>query len=82
MNDTIKKEIQAKYDKKRDFLVGGLKRAQFEETIHLKQENYKRYDRLYTNFSKDLDMDVRKMTRVWSTSKDDFFTLFKSIFYV
>jgi len=59
MNDTIKKEIQTKYEKKRDFLKAGLQRAQFEEKIHLKQENYKRYDRIYSAFTKDMNMDIR-----------------------
>lgn len=63
MNETIKKEIQTKYAKKKDFLKAGLQRAQFEEKIHLKQENYKRYDRMYTAFTKDMDMDIRKMVK-------------------
>lgn len=35
-NTEMRKEIEAKFAKKRQFLEQNLKRAQFEETIHLK----------------------------------------------
>lgn len=40
-----------KYAKKRRFLEDGLKRAEFEESIHLKQEKYTRYDRLFDKYA-------------------------------
>lgn len=49
-NSHLKKDIEAKYAKKRLTLEAGLRRAQFEETIHLKQEKYNRYERLTENY--------------------------------
>ena len=40
LNTQLRKDIEAKYAKKRLFLETNLRRAQFEETIHLKQEKY------------------------------------------
>jgi hypothetical protein len=43
----LRKEVEAKFAKKRQFLEAGLKRAQLEESVHVKQEKYSRYDRLF-----------------------------------
>jgi oxalate decarboxylase/phosphoglucose isomerase-like protein (cupin superfamily) len=45
------KDINAKYAKKRRFLEDGLKQAEFEEQIHLKQEKYNRYERLFEKYA-------------------------------
>lgn len=50
-NNQLKTEIEAKFTKKRNFLETNLKRAQFEETIHLKQEKYNRYERLFQQYA-------------------------------
>jgi len=50
-NNQLKADIESKFAKKRRFLEDGLKRAQFEETIHLKQEKYNRYERLFEKYA-------------------------------
>jgi hypothetical protein len=51
LNNQLRKDIEAKYAKKRTFLEASLRRAQFEETIHLKQEKYNRYQRLTETYA-------------------------------
>ena len=50
-NSALRKEVEVKFAKKRTFLQAGLRRAQFEESIHLKQEKYNRYERLFENYA-------------------------------
>lgn len=50
-NTEIRKEIEAKFAKKRQYLEQNLRRAQFEENIHLKQEKYNKYERLFENYA-------------------------------
>ena len=50
-NSHIRKDIEKKYAKKREYLESSLRRAQYEETVHLKQEKLNRYERLYDNYA-------------------------------
>ena len=50
-NNQIKADIEAKFAKKRRFLEDGLKRAEFEETVHLNQEQSNRYERLFERYA-------------------------------
>jgi hypothetical protein len=51
LNNQLRRDIESKYAKKRTFLEASLRRAQFEESIHLKQEKYNRYERLTENYA-------------------------------
>jgi hypothetical protein len=50
-NSQLRKEIEKKFIDKRKFLEASLKRAEFEEFIHLKQENYNKYDKMFKNYA-------------------------------
>ena len=57
-NAHLRKDVEQKFAKKRAFLEGGLRRARFEEGIHLKQEKYNRYERLFEKYaSQDMIME-------------------------
>jgi hypothetical protein len=60
-NNTIRKEIEVKYEAKQKFLEASLNRAKGEEVIHIKQEDYTRYDRVFKRYSFPLEMDMRKI---------------------
>jgi hypothetical protein len=60
LNDQLRKDIESKYAKKRQFLQASLKRAQLEESIHLKQEKYNKYERLTENYAFPLDFVINE----------------------
>lgn len=57
-NEQIKKDIEAKYAKKRQQLVFSLERAKSEDRIHRKEEGFKKYDRLWDIYA-DFDPAVQ-----------------------
>jgi hypothetical protein len=59
----LRKDIESKYAKKRTFLEANLRRAQFEESIHLKQEKYNRYERLTEAYAFPQEFAVPKEER-------------------
>ena len=50
-NAQVRQEVEAKFAKKRRFLETSLKRAEFEEGLHVKQQKYNRYERLYQQYA-------------------------------
>ena len=50
-NNQLRQEIEAKFAKKRKFLEANLKRAKFEEGLHMRQQKYNRYERLYQQYA-------------------------------
>ena len=50
-NTQVRQEVEAKFAKKRKFLEASLKRAEFEEGLHVKQQKYNRYERLFQQYA-------------------------------
>lgn len=50
-NAQVRQEVEAKFAKKRKYLEASLKRAEFEEGLHLKQQKYNRYERLFQQYA-------------------------------
>lgn len=63
LNNQLRKDIESKYAKKRVFFEASLKRAQLEESVHLKQEKYNRYERLTENYAFPQDFVMHNENR-------------------
>lgn len=78
-NDQLRKDIEKKYAKKRQFLEASLRRAQIEETVHLKQEKYNRYERLTENYAFPQDMIMSEDQRGSIRRISAWFTILQQI---
>jgi hypothetical protein len=46
----LQKDIESKYQKKRDFLKFSMERARFEDRLHALQEGSKKYEKMWDNY--------------------------------
>ena len=49
-------EIDAKYAEKKKFLVMGYERAKSEETLHYKQKDYRKYERMFDLYAYPINL--------------------------
>ncbi len=49
-------EVDDKYAEKKSILIAGYERAKYEEKLHFKQKDHRKYERLFLNYAYPINM--------------------------
>ena len=52
----IMKEIDDKYAEKKQMLIDGYERAKYEEKLHFKQKDHRRYERMFQSYAYPINL--------------------------
>ena len=44
-------DVESKYAEKKQFLIRGYERAKFEEEVHYRQKDLRKYERMFENYA-------------------------------